>query len=103
MPKTVLTWTWEEAFQKFGFNDGNNSQTFRVQKVLEAAGYGCDEASGGWHNNVICGLSKEMGAVWAEETCEDVDDDAKLRASLPPEVVALLDTAFPDDLVIEDD
>lgn len=101
MPKTVLTWTWEEAFQRYGFNDGNNSQTRRVQMALKSAGYGSDEASG-LHNDVIYSILKETGEVWNESQCAEVDDTAKLRASLPPEVVALLDRAFPDDLVIED-
>ncbi len=101
MPKTVLTWTWEEAFQKFGFNDGNQTQTWRVKAALQAAGYVCDDMSG-WHNTVLVALSAEV-AVWDQGLCDDVDDDAKLRASLPPEVVALLDRAFPADLVIEDE
>lgn len=102
MPKTILTWTWEEAFQKFGFNDGNNSQTFRVQAALGDAGYASHEVSG-VHNTYIVWLGKETVEVWNAEGFSDTGDDAQLRATLPPEVVALLDLAFPDALVIEDD
>ena len=100
MPKTVITWIWEEAFQRYGFNDGNNSETWRVMEALEGEGYVGDEVSG-VHNTYICGLRKETGEVWNDGLCEDVNDSAQLRASLPSEVVALLDRAFPDELVIE--
>lgn len=100
MPKTVVTWIWEEAFQKFGFNDGNDSQTWRVEGALEDAGYASDEVSG-VHNTYICGLRRETGEVWNDGACDATSDTARLRASLPPEVVALLDRVFPDDLVLE--
>lgn len=41
-------WQWEEAFDKFGFNDGDGQvETWQVADVLSKAGYECDVQGSG--------------------------------------------------------
>lgn len=94
MPKTIITWRWEEAFTKYGFDDGNVSQTHVVEACLSSASYEVIETAG-VHNYYIVELRKDGKGVW--NIPDDVVDEPGVRQSLPPEVVALLDQEFPDD------
>jgi hypothetical protein len=49
-----LRWRWEEAFDKFGFGDGDGQvMTSDVAHVLRAAGYVVASAPWGLHNTTI--------------------------------------------------
>lgn len=46
MPSTTITWSWTEAFDKFGFDDGDGLvMTWHVADVLNAAGFQVDADS----------------------------------------------------------
>ena len=52
-------WDWEEAFDKFGFGDGDGQiETYRVQEVLQSAGYEVESDQWGLHNIVIDSIKK---------------------------------------------
>lgn len=52
-------WRWEEAFDKFGFNDGNGQvETWQVEVVLTQAGYTTTVEGWGIHNTVITSIKK---------------------------------------------
>ena len=93
MPKTIIAWTWEDAFQNYGFNDGNDwCRTFVVVEALEELGYKC-ETSYGSHNNYICTLTKDTTSI-------EVGED-NLRRSLPRDAVTFLDQQFGETYIIE--
>lgn len=82
-------WSWEEAFSKFGFNDGDGDvYTDEVVAVLENAGYKACAEKWGIHNVVISSIEKDG--------VELIPDDVGLgygdpRKYLPAEIVTLLD------------
>ena len=50
MPKYIVLWEWEEAFDKFGFDDGDGMVfTGLVAKYIESLGYET-HYDGGFHN-----------------------------------------------------
>ena len=52
-------WNWEEAFEKFGFNDGDGLvATSSVIEVLEEAGYTVKAESFSIHNTVITSIER---------------------------------------------
>lgn len=87
-------WEWEDAFNKFGFGDGDFMiQTDTVALALENAGY--ETSTGAWmlHNTVINSI-RENGTELIPESAEVGYDDP--RKYLPEKIVQLLDQAFPD-------
>ena len=53
MPIEIIKWTWEEAFQKFGFGDGDAEvHTGLIEHVLEEMGYDYTDVEG-IHNTYI--------------------------------------------------
>lgn len=82
-------WQWEEAFEKFGFGDGDGQvMTDDVVQVLSAAGYEVTSGPWGLHNQVI--QSIKIGGV------EQIPDSARVgyddpRKYLPKRIVRLLD------------
>jgi hypothetical protein len=83
-------WTWEEAFEKRGFNDGDGEvHTEAVQEIIEEAGYVVVRERWGVHNIVITSI-KKIG----DELMPGHWDDP--REFLPDELVELLDKAFPE-------
>lgn len=98
MPKTIIQWEWEEAFDPYGFGDGDSwNGTGLVQSAIERLGYQT-EADGGMHNFCIHHLTK------GEERWELVGHDGveELRRLLPPDVVTTLDREFNADYVYEE-
>lgn len=88
MPKTIIEWKWEEAFDKFGFGDGDSwNGTRLVQDRLEELGYAVEADTAGMHNYCIHTLSK------GEERWE-FDGYQGPREILPQEVVQALDDTF---------
>lgn len=85
----VHQWRWEEAFDKFGFGDGNGDvQTATVVSVLRQAGYLAVSNRWGLHNDVIDTISKS-GFPQIPSTARLGYDDP--RQYLPKAIVALLD------------
>ncbi|MCP8685958.1 hypothetical protein [Marinobacterium sedimentorum] len=89
-------WLWEEAFDKFGFNDGDGQiETWQVEAVLTEAGYKIEVHSWGMHNTVIASIRKD-----GTELIPDEDSGVRFgydcpRTYLPEDVVALLDRELP--------
>jgi len=83
-------WTWEEAFEKRGFNDGDGEvHTEEVAQVIKDAGYAVSHEKWGVHNVVIASIKKGRKELMPGEW-----DDP--RSFLPEELVQLLDERFPE-------
>ena len=88
-------WKWEEAFDKFGFGDGDGQvETYDVAAALERAGYIVEIETWGLHNTLIVSIVKdgeEMMPLCSSEVAIGYDDP---RDYLPEEIVRILDRAF---------
>lgn len=86
-------WTWEEAFDKFGFSDGDGMvMTATVAAILQDAGYVVDRHVCGLHNEIILSIKTKDGAeLIPEEATVGYDDP---RDYLPRDIIVLLDAAF---------
>ena len=89
-------WSWEEAFSKFGFADGDgNIQTHQVVAVLKQAGYEVSSHDWGCHNHVIDSIKQDGRELIPH------DDDSVFfgyddpRGYLPADIVSLLDEKLP--------
>jgi hypothetical protein len=88
-------WNWEEAFDKFGFNDGDGLvMTNRVALVLETAGYTVTARTWGMHNTLITSI-KSNGRERIPSQAEVGYD--RPRGYLPKAIVTLLDNADYDE------
>jgi len=82
-------WGWEDAFDKFGFNDGDGQvMTDTVIETLSEAGYVATAEPWGIHNIVITSIKRDG----VELIRPDVDlGYADPRSYLPTDVILLLD------------
>lgn len=88
-------WHWEEAFDKFGFNDGDGQvMTDEVAAVLDSAGYEVISEHWGCHNEIIRSIVKNGVELIPADADVGYDDP---RVYLPADIVALLDKALPED------
>lgn len=96
-----MHWNWEEAFDKFGFADGDGLvMTEHVAEALRKASYTVKVEPWGLHNVVITSI--KSGKQQRELIPNSVDfgcDDP--RDYLPKKIVKLLDEAFSDDTEVE--
>jgi hypothetical protein len=84
-------WSWEEAFNKFGFDDGDGLvKTDVVAAVLTAAGYTVKSHTWGMHNTIIDSVACD-GTEQIPASAELGYDDP--RCYLPARIVELLDGA----------
>ncbi len=88
-------WLWEEAFDKFGFNDGDGQiETWQVENVLVQAGYEVEVEGWGLHNTVITSIKKDG----VEKIPYDNSDYAfgydDPRQYFPADIITLLDKAL---------
>lgn len=89
-----LLWSWEEAFEKFGFGDGDEIvMTEAVADALRNQGYTVIAEPWGMHNTVITSIVKDG--------IEQIPDSASVgydepREYLPDDIVRILDEAFPE-------
>ena len=82
-------WNWTEAFDKFGFDDGDGLvMTETVVSVLSAAGYTVSFYKWGLHNSIICSIARDGTELIPEGTKFGYDDP---RDYLAPEIIGLLD------------
>ena len=108
----VQQWRWEEAFDKYGFGDGDDPRhTSEVVAEIERPIKGQPEyvvtgIASGIHNEYITTIRivNDDGGVGALvydgpfEVFDDLDEYANvLRADLPADLVARLDAMFDDD------
>lgn len=90
---SLYHWIWEDAFDKFGFGDGDGQvETEMVVGVLEDAGYVIEHDVWGLHNDVISSIKKD-GVEQIPESADIGYDDP--RTYLPAAIVTLLDEKLP--------
>lgn len=88
----ALHWRWEEAFEKFGFNDGDGQvETWQVESVLAAAGFEVEIETWGWHNTVIVSIRKDGRELIPHNDPKVTFGYDDARDYLPAEIVTLLD------------
>lgn len=86
-------WRWEEAFEKYGFQDGNGQvETWQVKSVLVEAGYEVAVEDWGRHNTVIVAIKGDGCELLAENFSYERDNP---RDCLPQHIVDLLDRELP--------
>ena len=91
-------WQWEEAFDKFGFNDGDGLvMTSTVADALRAAGYTVEETHWVLHNVLITSIKRGEDEAIPVNTTIGYDDP---REYLPTDIVDLLDRSFAEDPVV---
>ena len=89
----VHEWCWEEAFDKFGFEDGDGLvMTEAVANSLRNDGYTVIVEPWGCHNITIASIKRGAKELIPAKTNLGYDDP---RTYLPKKIVALLDAAFP--------
>lgn len=87
-----IGWAWEDAFDKFGYADGDGLvMTPVVAETLQAYGYRVVYGPWGLHNVVITEVSRDGIALIPAGTDIGYADP---RVYLPREIVDLLDRTF---------
>lgn len=91
-----VDWTWEEAFEKFGFNDGDGLvMTHTVAAVLRDAGTTVEISQWGLHNTVIVSiLCPKRGELMPKCHPAITIGYDNPRSYLPVDIVDLLDDAL---------
>ena len=88
------TWSWEEAFCKFGFGDGDGLvMTHEVVNALNAAGYTATSIRWGLHNTIIESIIDQKGNELIPDTAVLGYDNP--REYLPSQIREILDAALP--------
>ena len=96
MPREEIEWDWEEAFDKFGFGDGDGwNGTDIIADHIESLGYGvvCDQW--GIHNYMIMDLTVWCGPILISIIPEHISrgyDDP--HGYLPRDLIQQLETKF---------
>ena len=90
--KTIIEWSWEEAFDKFGFDDGDSwNGTGEVELWFETKlGWTSESHTWGCHNYMIF-LLKD----WKTEKEYEFDGYKDPRDILPKNIIKKLDKQFP--------
>lgn len=87
-------WSWESAFDKFGFQDGDGLiMTEKVAEALRMHGYEVETMHWGFHNTIITDISRDDEPLIPRQTVIGYDDPRKY---LPKVVIDLLDGEFRD-------
>ena len=90
MPAVIINWSWEEAFDKFGFGDGDGLvMTDVVVAVLRDAGYCAASEPWGSHNITIFSIEDASGIELIPTDINLGYDDP--RDYLPDAIIKLLD------------
>jgi len=103
MPKTIVDWIWEEAFEKFGFGDGDGlNMTDEIAGSIEAEfpELKVRKSDCGLHNYMIFDITNSddesvylvhpLGKNWL------IGYDNP-RDYLPDYIVTMLDSHYPED------
>ncbi|MBL8883751.1 MAG: hypothetical protein JNL45_11950 [Hyphomicrobium sp.] len=87
-------WSWEEAFDKFGFEDGDGLvMTDHVADFLRSTGLCVTVQQYGFHNLVITDIERDGQSLIPETAQRGYDDP---RDYLPEDIVHDLDRDFPE-------
>ena len=115
MPRTVVEWRWEDAFEKFGFGDGDSwNGTDIVASAIDALGYTAECDGWGCHNYLIVDIKKDGKSIlfddnqkWNAEVLKRIQARgagysehivyADPNFYLPDDILAMLDATFTDD------
>jgi len=90
-------WSWTEAFEKFGFNDGDGQvETWQVEAVLADAGYDVTVEGWGLHNTVITSIKREDKELIPHDDPSVTFGYDDPRSYLPEPIVDLLDCELPE-------
>ena len=93
------SWCWEDAFYKFGFEDGDGFiLTEHVAEALRVHGYAVKVEPWGCHNITIASIKRGQMDLIPVTASLGYDDP---RSYLPKTIVGLLDAAFPPDGEVE--
>ena len=99
MPRVIITWEWEEAFNKFGFGDGDSwNGTHEVEGEIKSLGYECVTDSWGVHNWMILDIKKDGKSIlfpedkehghnlddWLPEIQQRIKDRGATRTDIEP-------------------
>ena len=94
-----LHWDWAEAFDKFGFGDGDGLvMTESVAEVLQDAGYTVELVEWGLHNTIINSIKRDEAEKIPDTATVGYDDP---RDYLPEDIIALLDERLGDDTEVQ--
>lgn len=89
-------WSWTEAFDKFGFEDGEGLvMTEHVAEVLRAHGYTVQTEPWGIHNITVSSIKSAKGKELIPFNRISFGY-ADAREYLPKRIIKLLDEAFTD-------
>ena len=90
-------WHWTEAFDKFGFQDGDGQvETHQVGDILSKAGYEVEIATWGLHNTIITTIKLGDHVLMSEEDPNYTVGYDNPRNYLPDQITELLDKTFPE-------
>ncbi len=114
MPRTIITWEWEDAFSKFGFGDGDSwNGTHEVQGEIESLGYKVECDSWGIHNYMIFDIKKDGKSIlfpegnetgenlnnWLPEVEQRIKDRSGTRTDVDPLGYEQPYLFLPDDII----
>lgn len=89
---SVYEWGWEEAFDKFGFSDGDgNVNTHIIEDILVEAGYAIKTTQWGLHNLIISSIKDNDKELLPDENSSFVLGYDDPRTYLPKKIIELLD------------
>jgi len=84
MPRVMMEWTWQDAFSKWGFGDGDGwNGTHLVKDFIESLGYEVECDGWGIHNYLILDIREKIAGTDASVSIlfnpnnkfgEDLDD-----------------------------
>jgi hypothetical protein len=118
MPRTVVEWTWEDAFSKFGFDDGDGwNGTNLVSDAIEKLGYETECDGWGCHNYLVMDIKKDGKSIlfddyrgsWNAATVARMNKNGVTNISeqyigytdphlfLPDDILEMLNATFTDD------
>ena len=94
MPTEEVEWIWEDAFSKFGFEDGDGwNGTDLVAAFLEEQGYETDCDTWGIHNYMIMDVKRAGASIIPDGVVIGYDDP---RTWIPKTLQEKLDEEFRD-------
>lgn len=92
-------WSWTEAFDKFGFNDGDGIiMTEHVAETLTNAGFTVATQAWSIHNVIITSIKRDDIELIPENANLGYDDPLDY---LPQDIITLLNGTYPEDNVVE--
>lgn len=95
----TTTWSWTEAFDKFGFEDGDGIvMTEHVANAMRKRGYTVTTEPWGCHNVTITSIRSKRGKKLIPEHINLGYEEA--RDFLPKNIIKLLDEAFPESVEV---